>query len=68
VPLKVIPAQVPTIEAALSGADMVLILTDYTAFKELQWNAKSCPVIDTRDVLNVGAQKGRCIVLGKGKK
>lgn len=45
VPMKVIPEQVPTIEDALSGADVVLRSTDHTAFKELQWNAISCPVI-----------------------
>jgi UDP-N-acetyl-D-mannosaminuronic acid dehydrogenase len=56
VPMNVIPEQVPTIEAALSGVDAVLILTDHTAFRELRLDNINCPVIDPRNVLAIDSQ------------
>lgn len=64
VPMGAIPEQVSSIEAAISGADAVLILTDHSAFKGLHLGDIGCSVIDTRNVLDVRLQKGRSIVFG----
>jgi len=67
VPLKTIPEQVSTIEAALSGSDAILILTDHTAFKKLCLDNIHCPVIDTRDVLDADQRLTSFIFFGGSK-
>jgi UDP-N-acetyl-D-mannosaminuronic acid dehydrogenase len=67
VPIGAIPEQVPTVEAALSGADAILILTDHTAFRELHLDNAKCPVIDPRNVLAIDSQ-ARSAILWKGNR
>lgn len=67
VPMKVIPEQVDTIEAALSSADVILILTDHTVFRELNIDKIKCPVVDTRNVVSADLLKARSMVVGHSK-
>jgi len=68
VPTGAIPEQVSSIEAVISGADAVLILTDHTAFKGLSLNDISCPVIDTRHILAADLRQAHSIILGWGRR
>jgi UDP-N-acetyl-D-mannosaminuronic acid dehydrogenase len=67
VPMGRVPEQVGSLEAALDGADVVVILTDHTEFRELE--LRGYVVVDTRNVLDAHSQEanwGLCLKLGKG--
>jgi UDP-N-acetyl-D-mannosaminuronic acid dehydrogenase len=67
VQIEVIPGQVHSLEAALNGADLVLILTDHKEFKGL--DLKNFAVVDTRNLLDdefLKVNGSFCIKLGKG--
>jgi len=61
-----VPEQVDSLEAALDGADVVVILTDHTEFRELE--LRGYVVVDTRNVLDAQPEGnwGLCLKLGKG--
>jgi UDP-N-acetyl-D-mannosaminuronic acid dehydrogenase len=62
-----VPEQVDSLEAALDGADVVVILTDHPEFRELE--LRGYVIVDTRNVLDTHSQKanwGLCLKLGKG--
>jgi len=65
VPMGTVPEQVDSLEAALDGADLVVILTDHTEFRQLE--LESHVVVDTRNVLDTQTRKiprGLCLKLG----
>jgi UDP-N-acetyl-D-mannosaminuronic acid dehydrogenase len=69
VPMGRVPEQVDSLEAALDGADVVVILTDHTEFRELE--LRGYVVVDTRNVLDTHSQKadrGLWLKLGWGFK
>jgi UDP-N-acetyl-D-mannosaminuronic acid dehydrogenase len=61
-----VPEQVDSLEAALDGADVVVILTDHPEFRELE--LRGYVVVDTRNVLDAQPEGnwGLCLKLGKG--
>jgi UDP-N-acetyl-D-mannosaminuronic acid dehydrogenase len=67
VPKGTVPEQVDSLEIALDGADIVVVLTDHTEFREL--DLRGYVVVDTRKVLDAHSQEanwGLCLKLGKG--
>jgi len=67
VPMGAVPEQVDSLEAALDGAEVVVILTDHSEFRALE--LQGYVVVDTRNVLDTQtreAGRGLCLKLGKG--
>ena len=65
VPMGTVPEQVDSLEAALNGADVVVILTDHVEFRELE--LLGYVVVDTRNVIDTHSHKpsqGLCLKLG----